>query len=350
MEARAEAAPACEPEILVLPILEGHQSSGIDAMNTRGWAVGSSRAHRKDPQQLKYRVAVMWRDGAVLDLGFDREFTPSSKVESNAVDVNESGLVAVLQNRYEDSTWVEASSWLWDNSSRSRLDVGPSRPFAVVHALNDHGDAVGYVSAYPRRRSARPTLWRNGHQLRLPLPAGATGSALGINNHGLVVGHVKLRHSKAQPWYWQVDGPSGPLSRPHGHAIGVTDVDNNGRILGYGIDSLTGDEGGYLWTHARERAQLIDGHTFATPLDMNDRGDLTGYGFTLAPLSKSGAWVSSLEATTPVWLPSPHGSGSKVTAGTAVIRGRTWFSPQPGISVAGEVGVRATIWTCTQRY
>ena len=120
----ATPAPMCDPEVLLLPTLEGHQSSALDAMNSRGWAVGSSRAHRRDPQQLRYRVAVMWRDGAVLDLGFERDFTRDRKVESNAVDVNESGLVAVVQNRYEDATWVEASSWLWDNGTKTRLAVG----------------------------------------------------------------------------------------------------------------------------------------------------------------------------------------------------------------------------------
>ena len=97
-----------------------------------------------------------WTSGSKGNLTRDR------KVESNAVDVNESGLVAVVQNRYEDATWVEASSWLWDNGTKTRLAVGGARPFAVVSALNDHGDAVGYVNSFPQRRSARcrSSRWR----------------------------------------------------------------------------------------------------------------------------------------------------------------------------------------------
>ena len=72
----------------------------------------------------------MWRDGAVLDLGFEREFTRDRKVESNAVDVIESGLVAVVQivmrtlrgsrRPHGFGTTVRRRGSLWAELGRSR--------------------------------------------------------------------------------------------------------------------------------------------------------------------------------------------------------------------------------------
>jgi uncharacterized membrane protein len=350
----ADATVGCLPEVLRLPLLPDHKSSALYAMNRAGWAVGTSRADKPDEATAPYATAVLWRDGEVIDLGIGGELTRHHRIRSVAVDVNEKGVIAAQRYRYVDSTWVEASSWLWAAGTTKQLEVNKQRPFAVVQGLNDRGIAVGYVSAYPAKRSARPAMWQNGHQLRLRLPQGATGRAFGINSNGLIIGRAQLPGAKRQRWFWQVDGTSGPLPDPHAYVRGVLDVDNHGRILGSAHSPQGGDRG-YLWDGPQSQPRLIGNHAFATAWDMNDHGDVVGYQAGLFGLEVR-AWVSDLGADSVVQLPSPKGSGGNAIA-TSVIRGVTWFAPQGGVSVGGYAGNGdwalngvATIWTCAQTY
>ena len=352
--ASARQAPTCDPDIVLLPLLEGHVSSVVYAMNDQGWAVGTSRAPTSDGAFIRYSKAVLWRDGDVIDLGIGGRLTREERVVSVAVDVNEAGVVAAQWRRYVDSDWVGASSWLWDDGTATRLEVGGQRRFAVVRSLNDHGVAVGYVSDFPTPGSARPAVWRDGQQIRLPVPPGARGVAFRVNNSDLVVGWTQFPRSERRRWYWQLGGTSGPLPDPDGYQRSLIDLDNQDRILASAISPESGPRG-YLWDGPQSLPQLVGNHAFAFAWDMNDDGDVTGYRGGFLGVGTR-AWVSQLGAETVTELPSPQGRGNKSAMGLSVIRGVTWFAPDGGVSVGGVSGGvwtdggLATIWTCTQTY
>jgi hypothetical protein len=350
----------CVPQILFLPPLEGHNATSLGAMSDRGWVVGQSLYEDPKTVARDYSTAVLWRDGAAINLGLGGGLVPTGTVNSWAIDVNEVGVVAVQRSRYKGpyNKTVAHSSWLWHDGVRVRLWGSKFRHRAHVEAVNDRGVAVGFITGFSR--SAQPVVWRNGNRERLPMPPGTAGYAAGINNRGLVIGWVRPRGSYqgGRFWYWRLGGSSGPLRPPPGEPVGFIDVDNRDRIL---ARLWNGRSRGVLWPGPHKRPRLLDRPVFANAVDMNDHGDLTG---SLGGFRGIGdtAWVSRLWAEQVVKLPAPPeptGSGWENVQGISVIRGVTPFAPQGGVSVGGNarswgmegsIGNRATIWTCTQTY
>jgi hypothetical protein len=360
---------ACVPQVVVLPRLDDGSTSWLAAMNDRGWAVG----HSEDPEGY-FRTAVMWRDRAVINLGLGgRRLAPSNGyVSSHAVDVNEDGVVAAQRFRIkkQGAQFRAQTSWLWQDGVKQRLRGSKQRPRAYVSAVNDHGVAVGYI-ADSSDLDYQPVAWRNGAPKRLPIPAGTTGYAVGINNRGLVIGTVTPHggsYEDVRFWYWRLDGKSGPLSTPPGYPSQLIEVDNHSRILGQMFNKKSEV---VLWKGPSSQGRVLrgavppgeDGTTGDPPetTDMSDHGDLTGYrgGFRG---SGEEPWVSRLWAHHPTRLPNPPVPGGYASSmrTTTIIRGVTWFAPQGGVSVGGHFdGYNdaetihlgdAVIWTCTQTY
>jgi hypothetical protein len=355
--------PTCEPEILVLPGLEGQESTFIRGLSDQGWAVGSSSVMQPNSDWEWYSTAVVWRDGAVIDLGTGGGVRPDGDVISSyAVALNEMGVIVGQRARLRPEgsfsfKRVSSHAWMWRDGDTTRLATGRTRPRASVSALNDRGVAVGEVAA-TGWRSSRPAMWRYGKQIRLPIPRGAAGGASDINNKGLVIGWVRSASGGSRLWYWQLGGPSGPLNEPASYGSNyLLAVDNRDRILGHG---WAPDEGAHalLWRGPESRPSRLGGYALANTSDMNDDGDLTGYrgGWRGVGLS---AWVSNLQDEKVHSLPVPKPFSWGNMSGIGVIRGVTWFAPNGGISVAGyghsydaegSSISRAVIWTCTDIY
>jgi hypothetical protein len=353
-------AEGCAPEVLLLPGLDGHESSAIYAMNDAGWAVGESGEIEPENGSLVEKTAVLWRDGDAVDLGIGGGVRPDGVVQSWAIDVNRQGLVAAARAGFdEDFAIVAWSSWLWRDGVKARLEGVGLRKHAFVADLNDRGVAVGSLGRLPWLDSSiRPVVWRDGMATLLPLPPGSKSAwAQFINNHGLVVGYRKPRGSPLQPWYWRLNDENGRLRTPAGDYVSITDVDNRDRILGRTSDKgkLLGEvrnQRAVLWRGPNSHPEVFGGLSLARSYDLNDHGDLTGYS---GVRGGERAWVSRLGADSVVTLPSPPVQGKWLEIlGASVIRGVTAFAPQGGVSVGGyayKSGVlQAVIWTCTQTY
>jgi hypothetical protein len=353
----------CVPEVVVLPRLDDGSTSWLAAMNDSGWAVGHSMSWTDD-----VRTAVMWRDGAVINLGLGGRRLVSSNggVSSYAVDVNEDGVVAARRAREkrQGAQFRAHTSWLWQDGVKERLWGSKQRPRAFVLAVNDEGVAVGHI-ADSSDLDFQPVVWRDGARERLPIPAGTVGSAVGINNRGLVIGTVQPRGGTFEDtrfWYWRLGGKSGPLNAPPGYYARMIDVDNHNRILGQIFEEKSRI---VLWKGPSSRGRMLDGavppHNTSSgddppeTFDVNDHGDLTGYSDSFRGIGGR-PWVSRLGADHPTMLPMPPGVVEASAHGISVIRGVTWFAPQGGVSVGGNtIGYSgpdgdAVIWTCTQTY
>ncbi len=345
------ASEECKPAFLSLPALVGHQHGYVTAMNDAGLAVGYSGDFDDDSGDFFYR-SVMWRDDNVaIDLGIGGRPGPGNfEVSSAAVHVNEQGEVVSYRFEGAGKAFVK-SSWLWRDGVKVRLRATKNLPWANVEALNERSVAVGYLEANDGRY--RPWAWVDGKPTPLPIPEGATGRAKAINNNNLIVGEITVDAPDAvsQPWFWRLNGRSGPLpTRPPGQTGAAIEVNNNNHILG-----STGWTG-VVWPDGPSSMPYsYGGLAVARAADMNDHGDLTGtrgWGRDDA----GDAWVSRIGAKKAVNLPDPFDGGvyGVNSFGMAVIRGSTWFAPDGGVSVGGAAGGgnnwHATIWTCTQTY
>lgn len=342
----------CQPQIHLLSPLEGDTDSRLTAMNIRGWAVGKSWHHDPTTGESSRSSIVLWRDGRALDL----QAGGAHDLDTEPMDINRRGVVAIQRwGSRRAGRSIPATSWLWSDGSMVRLRGGQSRQHVFVEALNDRGVAVGSARG-DSGTPLVPLLWTQGEREILPVPSGASGGAVDVNNHGLVVGNVHLRGSgtyEYTPWYWRPSGENGPLRIPAGEDLNVRDVDNRGRILG-----SNGYEMGpraFLWSSSAAWPRYL-GRGRATAVAMSDHGDLTGSAGGFRGLSAR-AWTGHVADTRSKPLPRPGTGGWQNTFGVAVIRAATFLAPQGGVSVGGtsdaspETGFdRATVWTCTQTY
>jgi hypothetical protein len=269
--------------------------------------------------------------------------------------VNESGAVAAQRWRYNaDGTFAASSAWIWHHGEKLRLRPGRFRTLASVNSLNDFGVAVGSIArADAESGQARPVVWRNGEVSRLPIPRRAASAvASENNNHGLVIGEVYSRTGEGVPWYWRLGngGSSGPLQSPGDGPLTLNDVDNRDRIVGYAFDRSV--RGSWLWAGPRAEPQALAG-SFPSPAAMNDHGDLTGTdegfrGFGNRAFFAHVGWRRTSDLPLP---PTDDPEGWNNTAGTAVIRGVTYYAPEGGVTVGGfaqtyEFETFPILWTC----
>jgi hypothetical protein len=136
------AAEACSWAVEALPVLPGGRSAEIDGVDPSGrfWSGSATDADSRSH-------AVIWQAGQIIDLG------------------TSPGGVAIARD------------------------------------VNGRGTAVGVFA--DAGSTARPALWRDGQLIALAMPADAVGgSALGVNNAGLIVGFVDFIGAKHAAFWW----------------------------------------------------------------------------------------------------------------------------------------------------
>jgi hypothetical protein len=150
--------------------------SAATAINDAGWIAGVVGQQYSDPLSRSASHAVLWRNGAVIEL--DRTTDSSS-----ASDINNRGqVVGSVNNR----------AFMWQQGALRRLAT-PSGDNSFAEAINDAGDAVGWSRAagppdpvtnlYPPTKAV---LWHAG--VMTALPARGDSVAHDINNEDVIVG------------------------------------------------------------------------------------------------------------------------------------------------------------------
>ena len=159
---------------------------------------------------------------------------------STANDINESGWIA----GYSRTSSGPSHAVVWvDGVAQDLGTLGAANLDSFAYAINDAGVVVGH-SAIFSSNDRRAFMWSDGVMTELPNPAGSTFTiAYGINASGKIVGTGDDR-----ALLWQGDGVHDlnsaidPLS---GWSLeAATDIDNEGRIGGYGF--LNGTFRGFL--------------------------------------------------------------------------------------------------------
>lgn len=229
--------------------------------------------------------AVFWDAERTL-----HEFIPvEPNVSSGAVDVNSNGVIVGYSNVSNVYGELTHTPWIYDARSGTRTNLpvtqaGLSTVRASAVAINDLGDIAGNGSNGPSS-SDRALKW-SAHSLtltELPTPAGCNSLALGINDHGVIVGrvcHTEPISGRAALWSSATALPEVLPDLPSDEAYPVigaeaSGISNNGLVIGRSsarIHRLVVRQTGVLWMRDRTLIDLGVAH----PAAINASGVIVG--------------------------------------------------------------------------
>lgn len=130
---------------------------------------------------------------------------PNPNETTAVVGMNNAGVVLSMSFELPDGR--APRPWIYDTRAE-RLTELPLLPNAhnEVRSINDAGDIVGTVIAPDGNTLIQPVKWSSGTLIitRLTSPADCgVAEALGINNHGVIVGQGCLRRANARAVIWR---------------------------------------------------------------------------------------------------------------------------------------------------
>ncbi len=318
----------------------GGSSGQAYGINNTGQIVGSSETTAGTP------TATLWANGMITNLG-----SPGGVLGSSASGINSSEQVVGTSNVGSNSCSNPAdSAFIWISGVISSLDTSASVN-SVATAINDSGEAVGYVqSSLVSACASQAALFAGGTTTILPQLPGGDSSTLtvanAINEAGQIVGYTSTpdaADSTPTAVLWSTGSVTAVGS---GEALGIN---NTGQIVGL-IPVTNGDDAA-LWTAVGAKAldlnTLIDPATPIAPLILiranaiNDSGwiiaigsadgGVTAQSFLLEPEPVS---VELMPASL-VFASQTVGTTSEAQAVTVKNSGATAFNLNP-LQVSGD--------------
>lgn len=216
---------------------------------------------------------------------------------------------------------------------------------ARAYALNDTGTVVGGVRSYENYQEM-PYVWeaKYGTKLLNSLPTGQYGTALGVNNHGTVVGIGNTYNASI----WTSDSgfkDLGAFTTTQEHRIGEARAINDaGTVVGWSdlVDPVTlwTTQRAFIWTEATGMRDLgaMGGTGFSSAYAINQHGDVVGTLLNSASrLYGAALWRSDGSTIELGTLPSPRGAWAHA-------EGINERGQVVGFSTSWE-GSRAFLWT-----
>jgi len=198
-----------------LGVLPGGASSNAVWITANGLIVGSSQNGQIDPlfSGFPEAHAVIWRDGAITDLGT----LPEGGYESVGFSANNHSEVAGLAfNTIPDPYSLGAPgfyptqtrAFLWQQGTMQDLGTLGGND-AAAFFVNDRGQITGqsYTNTTPNPTTGLPTadpfFWEKGKMTDIGSLGGTLGSPSGFNNRGQVIGTSNLAGDlTSHPFLW----------------------------------------------------------------------------------------------------------------------------------------------------
>ena len=267
-------------------------NGGATGVNAAGTVVGG--LYYSFSSEFKhYTHAVVWKDGAIHDLGA-LPGDPHSFGEA----INDAGVVVGT------SGWLFAflapdRAFRWQDGVMEQLPGLPGAVDADAKDINEAGVIVGASGDFGSffQPTASAVYWDGGGPITLPLPPGAASArASKINDHGVIVGGAGTTIPVVfdftfAPVRWQ-GGEAEWLPLLPGDNFGwVYDINNDGVIVGTSgladlqSGSIMEDPVPVIWIdgHVHELSAVIDTpgwsfDIFDGALGINDLGELVGTG------------------------------------------------------------------------
>ena len=219
-----------------LPAPPGDLHCRAEAINNRGDVVGSCGT----PEAAGFRFhSVLWRDGAVVDLG-----SVPDAGEPTPLSINDRGVVlGYFQTPPPEGS--NAGGFVWRDGVFTPLPAG-----FIAAGLNDRGQIAGSRQLPPDLRF-EPAVLDRGTIMALPVPSipgfVVTCAALEINQRGDVAGGCS---NFGTVWVRGQPRTLPGLADFVGH---VTDLNDRGDVVGYAT-AADGNNHAVLWPRAAKEA------------------------------------------------------------------------------------------------
>jgi probable HAF family extracellular repeat protein len=231
------------------------------AINDRGDIAG----HKLIPGGV---APAIWMDGQAF------EMDPLPGYEFGLVyDINTSGLIVgeSLNGNYVTSTSTRATVFTIEEGPIDLGALGGSRGAAL--GVNDHGQIVG--TAETAQGQLHAFLYEDGVMTDLGTLGGTTSNANRINNRGEIVGRSFLANGAIRAFHY-TDGVMTDLGTLGGASSVALDINDNGEIIGFSRIA-TGQIHAFLYKDGimQDLGTLGGLESWATGI--NNRGDITGY-------------------------------------------------------------------------
>ena len=227
------------------------------ALTTAGDVVGIAENAVHDPncvrpQVLDYYAAVWQRDGTTLTLppiAGDSDFSEQSQSTTAARSRDVRFLRVTLWRVVIERSACRALA------NRNRLSHRPRQPWRhrvqCRRCRSTTADKSSVVSSLPDNTTFHAFLWQSGVMTDLgTLPGDMFSVAFGINNKGQVVGQSCNASGNCRAFIWQ-NGAMTDLNLlvPSYSKLYLTyggDINDSGRIVGYGYDRKSGRSPAFL--------------------------------------------------------------------------------------------------------
>jgi len=319
-----------------LELLPSGKNGQTDWLAGSGLVAGWSENGLLDATGLPVGRAALWmKDGKITDLG-----AVPGGTQSLATAVNDRGeVVGFSDNDIPDAFSMagvanQTRAFLWKNGEIR--DLGTlGGPDAIAFYVNERGQVAGqsYTNSTPSQAFGVPTqdpfFWEKGKMVDIGTLGGTQGSPNWMNNRGQVVGYsTEVTDQNSHAFLWDKEGglkdlgflPGGTYGTASwindaGEIVGGSDSSNgfhavlwkNGVILDLGY--LAGDCSSFA-TSINSQGQIVgngsldcnneahallfenggapidlntlvspgSGVTFLNPFNINDRGEIAGFG------------------------------------------------------------------------
>jgi probable HAF family extracellular repeat protein len=262
-------------------------------INNRDQIVGSLEPRVVDPDQEHFCGQVepdvclpfAWRNGAFTVLPI------LDGHNANAVAINSSGVIVGAAEGARDTSCPPPQVYhfaavRWSASGAiSVLRPAEGDPDAQPAAINDRGDAAG-ASGSCTAGAIRAVVWRNGTPTVLPGLGGVFNIAFSINNKGDAAGQADLPGDATHHAVLWHNGAVTDLGTINGLPVSLANAMNDhDQIVGFSQNQDNSDTTAELWQDGRtwDLNNLIppdSGLFLVEALDINNRGQITGYAVT----------------------------------------------------------------------
>lgn len=292
-------------EIAHLSSLDG-TSSGGNGISNQGRVVGSSNL---PGDQIAH--ASLWQNGSLVDLGTLGGPGTNSNVAWPGVS-NSGTIVGIAETDepgganwpcrffFPSTTGHQCLGFVWENGVMTELPTWPGGTNGFATGVNNRGQVVGWAENgvedptcnAPVVHQFRAALWdlRSGEMTELaPLSGDSTSAATAINETGQAVGisgecsNAVGGFSAQHAVLWDRNGDPTEIDNLGGDAWHTPmDLNNRGDVVGFGNPAgVPGDAFGihaFLWTRHAGIVDLgvLEGDATSQALGINGRGQVVG--------------------------------------------------------------------------